>query len=95
MKIPITYTKEREQQIFSYDHLTKHNMWEVENEMKAEREVATELLKALKDVLEDSLAPVNTLAMLRAEAIIWKAEGVDPATGAATEEQELAGGETK
>ena len=38
---------------------------------------APELLEALKGVLEDTLAPVNTLAMMRAEAIITKAEGTE------------------
>jgi hypothetical protein len=38
---------------------------------------APELLEALKAFLEDTLAPVNTLAMMRAEAIIAKAEGAE------------------
>ena len=47
-----------------------------------------ELLKALKDVLEDTLAPVNTLAMMRAEAVIAKAEGTPPIAPNAPERQE-------
>ncbi len=36
---------------------------------------APKLLEALKAVLEDTLAPVNTLAMARAEALIAEVEG--------------------
>ena len=51
---------------------------------------APELLKALKAVLEDTIAPVNTLAMMRAEALIAKVENNPATSPEAPERQETA-----
>jgi hypothetical protein len=48
--MPRTMTAEREEQIFGYTYLTKHNMWEVKAELDAEREVSNALVDALEEL---------------------------------------------
>lgn len=50
MSEPLTYTAEREAQIFGYTYLTKHNMWEVQNEIDALRAEVKKKDDALAEV---------------------------------------------